>query len=185
MPDPKNPRTRAPATAELSRALLEMHPTAQVTVTDVEPTSVAAIAAGDLGSHPRATVLRDGRHRHRRARWLLRPRRCSRGPSTTCRRGSAARVFAEGTRVADKLLIIDLRAAAVAGARRRRLVSMLPLAMLFPVAARRSHQLAACLQPARRCGALARYADPAITLELRRTKVFFVRGRWQIAVASR
>jgi ubiquinone/menaquinone biosynthesis C-methylase UbiE len=40
----------------LSRALLEMHPTAQVTVTDLEPTSLAAIAAGDLGSHPRATV---------------------------------------------------------------------------------------------------------------------------------
>ena len=33
-----------------------MHPTAQVTVTDIEPGSVAAIAAGDLGNHPRATV---------------------------------------------------------------------------------------------------------------------------------
>src|SRR6185312_9515026 len=40
----------------LSRRLLEMDPTAHVTVTDVEPSSVAAIAAGDLGSHPRAVV---------------------------------------------------------------------------------------------------------------------------------
>jgi SAM-dependent methyltransferase len=40
----------------LSDALLKMHPTAHVTVTDIEPTSVAAIAAGDLGSHPRAVV---------------------------------------------------------------------------------------------------------------------------------
>src|ERR1700722_16954369 len=37
-----------------SRALLKMHPTAHVTVTDIEPTSVAAIAAGDLGRHSRA-----------------------------------------------------------------------------------------------------------------------------------
>ena len=40
----------------LSRKLLEWHPTAELTVTDVEPPSVAAIAAGDLGEHPRATV---------------------------------------------------------------------------------------------------------------------------------
>jgi 16S rRNA A1518/A1519 N6-dimethyltransferase RsmA/KsgA/DIM1 with predicted DNA glycosylase/AP lyase activity len=40
----------------LSRALVEGHPTVEVTVTDIEPESVAAIAAGDLGSHPRVTV---------------------------------------------------------------------------------------------------------------------------------
>jgi len=40
----------------LSQRLLEIHPTAHTTVTDVEPSSVSAIAAGDLGSHPRATV---------------------------------------------------------------------------------------------------------------------------------
>ncbi|MGD9516462.1 class I SAM-dependent methyltransferase, partial [Mycolicibacterium sp.] len=40
----------------LSRKLLEWHPSARLTVTDVEPASVAAIAAGDLGSPPRATV---------------------------------------------------------------------------------------------------------------------------------
>jgi SAM-dependent methyltransferase len=40
----------------LSSKLLETHPTAQVTVTDIDPTFVAAVAAGDLGSHPRAAV---------------------------------------------------------------------------------------------------------------------------------
>lgn len=40
----------------LSRKLLENHPTAQVIITDIDPTFVAAVAAGDLGSHPRATV---------------------------------------------------------------------------------------------------------------------------------
>src|SRR5215204_5836972 len=40
----------------LSRQLLEWHPTAEVTVTDVESQSVKAIEAGDLGAHARATV---------------------------------------------------------------------------------------------------------------------------------
>lgn len=40
----------------LSHKLLEMHSTAQVTVTDVDPSFVAAVAAGEIGSHPRATV---------------------------------------------------------------------------------------------------------------------------------
>ena len=35
-----------------------MRSTAQITVTDIDPVSVANIAAGDLGSHPRATVRR-------------------------------------------------------------------------------------------------------------------------------
>ena len=59
----------------LSRKLLEYHPTAEVTVTDIDPTFVAAVAAGDLGSHPRATVRETGRHRTiRRSRRVLRPR---------------------------------------------------------------------------------------------------------------
>jgi hypothetical protein len=40
----------------LSRKLLEWHPTAELTVTDIEPRSVKAIEDGDLGEHPRATV---------------------------------------------------------------------------------------------------------------------------------
>ena len=40
----------------LSRKVLEQHPTAHVTVSDINPESVVAIAATDLGSHPRAVV---------------------------------------------------------------------------------------------------------------------------------
>ena len=39
----------------LSRRLLEWHPSARVTVTDIDAESVAAISA-ELGAHPRATV---------------------------------------------------------------------------------------------------------------------------------
>jgi SAM-dependent methyltransferase len=40
----------------LSAKILELHPTATVTVSDVDATSVAKIGAGELGSHPRARV---------------------------------------------------------------------------------------------------------------------------------
>src|ERR1700760_3929845 len=38
----------------LSRKLLDWHPTAQLTVTDVEPASVAAMSAGGRGAEPPA-----------------------------------------------------------------------------------------------------------------------------------
>jgi ubiquinone/menaquinone biosynthesis C-methylase UbiE len=91
----------------LSRIVLDQHPTAQVTISDVNPDSVAAIAASDLGRHPRATV------------------RVVDATAIDAADGSfdlavfalsfhhlppeqAARVLAEGTRVADRLLVIDL-----------------------------------------------------------------------------
>jgi len=40
----------------LSRRLLDEHPTAHVTVSDVNPDSVASMAASDLGTNPRALV---------------------------------------------------------------------------------------------------------------------------------
>jgi hypothetical protein len=165
----------------LSRALLDMHPTAQITVSDIEPGSVAAIAAGDLGRHQRATVRQvnataiDAPDRSydlavfAQSLHHLPPR-------------PAARVFAEGTRVADKLLIIDLPRLPPL----RHVVQlpvMLTLAILFPVmhdgqiSALRAYSPSA-LQ------ALARYADPAINVEVRK-KAFGVRGSWQLAVASR
>ncbi|MGV7320327.1 class I SAM-dependent methyltransferase, partial [Mycobacterium kansasii] len=88
-------------------ALLRMHPTAHATVTDVERSSVAAIAASDLGDHPRALVGRkdataidapDGAYH-------LAVIAMSFHHLTPAR---ASRVFAEGTRVAEKLLIIDV-----------------------------------------------------------------------------
>lgn len=39
---------------KLSTKILEFHPTATVTVSDLDPTSVANIAGGPLGTHPRA-----------------------------------------------------------------------------------------------------------------------------------
>jgi SAM-dependent methyltransferase len=39
---------------KLSAKILELHPTATVTVSDLDSTSVANIAAGELGNHPRA-----------------------------------------------------------------------------------------------------------------------------------
>ena len=91
----------------LSRLILEMHPTATVSVTDLDPISVAAIAGGDLGRHRRATVrvmdataidAPDGSY----ALAVLAMSFHHLAPR------QAAQVFAEGTRVADKLLIIDL-----------------------------------------------------------------------------
>jgi SAM-dependent methyltransferase len=91
----------------LSRKLLEQHPTARVTVTDIDATSVLNISASDIGSHPRAAVqVADATEINAPDRYFdlavmalafhhLRP-------------GQAAEVIAEGTRVADKLLIIDV-----------------------------------------------------------------------------
>src|SRR4029077_19307701 len=91
----------------LSRAVLKMHPTAHVTVTDIEPTSGAALPAGDLGRPPRAVVREmdataidapDGYYDL--AVFALSLHHL---PPPL-----AAQVFAEGTRAADKLLVIDL-----------------------------------------------------------------------------
>jgi SAM-dependent methyltransferase len=148
----------------LSRKLLEWHPTAELTITDVESESVAAIAAGELGEQPRATV------RHMDATAIdaadgyfdlavfalsfhhLPP-------------PLAARVFAEGTRVADKLLIIDLPRPP-APLHLLRLATMLPLAPVIPfvhegvISSLRTYSPAALR-------ALAAHADPGIDVELR------------------
>lgn len=114
----------------LSAKLLEMHPTAHVTVTDVEADSVAALATGPLGNDERATVrtmdatdidAADGSFdlavfalsfHH------LAPAR-------------ASRVIAEGTRVAAKLVIIDMPRPA-APLHLLRLATMLPFAPFVP-----------------------------------------------------
>ncbi|MGK2867763.1 MAG: class I SAM-dependent methyltransferase [Mycobacterium sp.] len=114
----------------LSAVLLQSHPTAQVTVTDIEPASVAAMAAGELGSHPRAEVREmdataidaPGGH-FALAVFALSFHHL---PPTT-----AAAVLAEGTRVADKLLIIDLPRPP-APLHVLRLATMLPLAPFIP-----------------------------------------------------
>lgn len=147
----------------LSRKLLEQHPTARVTVTDIDATSVVNIAAGELGSHPRATVeVVDGTEIDCPDRYFdlavsaLTFHHLS--PVQACA------VIAEGTRVADKLLIIDLP----------RLPSVLHIAQLATflpfiaipfvhdgfISSLRAYSPSA-LQ------ALAQHAGPDITVELR------------------
>ncbi len=114
----------------LSTLLLQGHPTAHVTVTDVEPESVVEMAAGELGSHPRAEVRQmdataiDATDGHfALAVFALSLHHLP--PST------AAAALAEGTRVADRLLIIDLPRPP-APLHVLRLATMLPLAPFIP-----------------------------------------------------
>jgi ubiquinone/menaquinone biosynthesis C-methylase UbiE len=160
----------------LSRKLLEIHPTAQITVTDVDPTSVANIAAGDLGSHPRATVrvmdataidAPDGYFD-----LVVFAQSFHHLPPPL-----ASRVFAEGTRVADKLLIIDLpRPPSVPHI--AQLAAFLPLTAVHPfihegvISSLRAYSPSAMR-------ALAGNADPTINVRLHKQL-----GR-QIVVASR
>lgn len=116
----------------LSRRLLEEHPTATVTVSDINPDSVAAMAASDLGSNPRAQVQAvdataidapDGAYDlavfalsfHHLAPPL------------------AARVLAEATRVANRFMIIDM-ARPPAPLHLIRLATMAPFAPIWPFA---------------------------------------------------
>ena len=161
----------------LSRLILDQHPTATVTVTDLNPASVTTIAAGDLGHHPRATVeVMD-------ATAIGRPD------------GSydlavfalsfhhlpppqAVQVFAEGTRVAAKLLIIDLpRPPSLMHL--VQLATMAPLAAVIPLV---HDGLISSLRAYSRSAlrALARCADPAIQVQFRNHGL----GR-QVIVASR
>jgi Methyltransferase domain len=161
----------------LSRRLLDAHPTATVTVTDLDANSVAAMADGDLGAHPRATV------RQMDATAIDAPDRAYALAVFVLSLhhlppAAAARVFAEGTRVADKLLVIDLPRPP-APLHLVRLATMLPFAPFVPfvhdgvISSLRTYSPSALR-------ALAAHADPAIDLELR--------SGWlspQIVVASR
>ncbi len=159
----------------LSRAVLKLRPTAHVTVSDIDPVSVADIAAGELGRDPRATVRRidateidaaDGSHDL--ALFALSFHHLP--PA------QAARVLAEGTRVADTLLICDLyRPSAVVHL--VRLASMLPFVLLPFAHDGLISSLRAYSPSAFR--ALAAHADPAITVEFSRL------GRNQIVLARR
>src|SRR6201988_2715621 len=106
VPDPKILELGA-AHGGLSRKLLEQHPTARVTVTDIDATSVVNIAAGRLGSHPRAIVeVVDSSEIDCPDRYF--DLAVSAWAFHHLSPPQASAVIAEGTRVADKLLIIDL-----------------------------------------------------------------------------
>ncbi|HZQ31569.1 MAG TPA: methyltransferase domain-containing protein [Mycobacterium sp.] len=162
VPDPKILELGA-AHGALSRKLLEQHPTARVTVTDIDATSVLQLSEGELGSHPRAVV------------------EVADATEIDCRDGyfdlavmaltfhhltpaQAAAVIAEGTRVADKLLIIDLpRPPSLLHL--ARLASMLPFALVPFVHDGVISSLRAYSPSALR--ALAEHADPRINVDLR------------------
>ena len=161
----------------LSRKLLEWHPTAELTVTDVEAQSVKAIQQSDLGEHPRAQV------REMDATAIDAPdgyfdlvvfafsfHHLPPAP--------ASRVFAEGTRVADKLVIIDLPRPP-SPLHLIRLATMLPLAPIVPFVHDGVISSLRCYSPSA-LRALAAHADPQIEVELRGGLM-----NPQVAVASR
>ena len=175
IPDPKILELGA-GHGGLSRKLLEMHPTAQVTVTDIDPISVSNIASGDLGSHPRVVVRRmdatdiDAPDRsYDLALFALSFHHLSPDP--------AARVLAEGTRVANKLLIFDLRRPPTL-LHLIRLAAFFPFALVLPVA---HDGLISSLRAYSPSGfrALAAHAEPTITVGFSRL------GRNQMVVAQR
>jgi SAM-dependent methyltransferase len=148
----------------LSRKLLEQHPTAQVTVTDIDPTFVAGMADGDLGRHPRATVREldateiDFPAGHfDLAVFALSLHHLP--PEL------AVRVFAAGTRAAKKLLIVDLPRPP-APLHIALLAVVLPLTRLSPlqhdgfISSLRAYSPSALR-------ALGNHADPDITVEFR------------------
>ncbi|OMB94557.1 methyltransferase type 11 [Mycobacterium sp. NS-7484] len=151
----------------LARKLLELHPTAEVTITDVDASFTSAIAAGDLGRHARATVrvmdatdidAADGSFDL--AVFALSLHHLP--PD------SAARVFAEGTRVAHKLMIVDvhrpsppLHLAMLAAAMPFTRIAVIHDAVISGLRAYSTSALEA----------LARHADPAIDLEFRPRRI--------------
>ncbi|MGV0578175.1 class I SAM-dependent methyltransferase [Mycolicibacterium elephantis] len=162
----------------LSSTLLEKHPTAEVTVTDIDPTFVAGAAASELGSHPRATVremdataIDSPEGHYDLAVFALSLHHLP--PE------AAARVFASGTRAAKKLLIVDLPRPP-APLHLMLLAVVLPLTKLSPlqhdgfISSLRAYSPSALR-------ALAQHADPAITVEFRSRRGFGP----TVAVASR
>jgi SAM-dependent methyltransferase len=92
----------------LSAKILELHPTATVTVSDLDPTSVANIAAGELGDHPRvrtqvvdATAIDADDDSYDLVVFAMAFHHLP--PAT------AVRTIAEATRVGRKFLVIDLK----------------------------------------------------------------------------
>lgn len=159
----------------LSRTLLKMHSTAQITVSDVDPVSVSNIAAGDLGSHPRAVVRRidatDIDAPDRAFDLALFALSFHHLPPVP-----AARVLAEGTRVADTLVVCDLRRPPVP-VHLLRLASMVPFAWL-PFAHDGLISSLRAYSPSA-FHSLAEHAGPGITVEFGRL------GRNQLVVARR
>ena len=92
----------------LSAKILELHPTATVTVSDLDPTSVANMSAGDLGAHPRArtqvvdaTAIDAGDDDYDLVVFAMAFHHLP--------PGTAVRTIAEATRIGKRFLVIDLK----------------------------------------------------------------------------
>lgn len=99
---------------KLSAKILELHPTATVTVSDLDPTSVANIASSDLGAHPRvrtqvvdATAIAADDNSYD---LVVFAQAFHHLPPAT-----AVRAIAEATRVGGRFLVIDLKRASPLG----------------------------------------------------------------------
>lgn len=162
----------------LSRKLLEMHPTAQLTVTDIDPSFVAGIASSDLGNHPRvavremdATEIDASEGYFDLAVFALSLHHLP--PEF------ASRVFAAGTNAAKKLLIVDLPRPP-APVHMALLAVVLPLIKFSPlqhdgfISSLRAYSPSALR-------ALAHHADPSIAVEFRTRRGLAP----MVAVASR
>jgi len=168
----------------LSRKILEQHPTAHLTISDVNPDSVADIAASDLGSNPRATVrLID-------ATAIDAPDRAFDVAVFALSfhhlpPALAARVFAEATRVADTFVIVDL-VRPPAPLHLLKLASLVPVALTMPLAhdgfisSMRAYSATALR-------ALAAHADPKIELQTSSGSLMgqFLISSHQVTVARR
>lgn len=91
----------------LSRAILLDHPTAELTITDLDPISVSNIAGSDLGSHPRASIRVEDATKlnapDNSYDLVIFSHSFHHLPPA-----KAAAALAEGTRVGAKFLIIDI-----------------------------------------------------------------------------
>jgi SAM-dependent methyltransferase len=112
---------------KLSAKILQLHPTAAVTISDLDPTSVANISAGKLGAHPRvrtqvidATAIDAEDDSYD---LVVFAQAFHHLPPAT-----AFRAIAEATRVGKRFLVIDLKRQSPLG------LILVPL-MLWPFAA--------------------------------------------------
>ncbi|MEV6554148.1 class I SAM-dependent methyltransferase [Nocardia sp. NPDC051756] len=157
---------------KLSAKLLELHPTATATITDLDPTSVANIAAGPLGAHPRArtqvvdaTTIDAPENSYDLVVFAMSFHHLP--PAQACR------AIAEATRISTKFLVIDLARLPTPALP---LIPLLGLLIAAPGALRKGpltilpflHDAIISLLRAYRpqaLTALAQAADPAINVE--------------------
>lgn len=115
---------------KLSARILELHPTATVTISDLDPTSVANISAGELGANPRvrtqvvdATAIAADDDSYDLVVFALAFHHLP--PRAACR------AIAEATRVGKRFLVIDI-------GRRSPLGLILQILLMGPMAVRTS-----------------------------------------------